>query len=85
MVDRINLKLNISLFGKLLREYRSKEALNQDQLAFMFGVDKSTICRVEEGYFKDVKSEFFLKFLQFSGLSIDDLKSKGIIEDKVVL
>jgi DNA-binding XRE family transcriptional regulator len=64
-----------SQFGKLLRELRKREGLNQSQLATHLHVDRSTVSRIETGSKKPpLDSAFYERLRVVPGVSEADIK-----------
>ena len=61
--------MDMSLFGKRLKETREGLNISAEELAEAIGVNKATIHRYETGYFKSIKLDRLDKIAEFLNVS----------------
>ncbi len=61
--------------GKTIREFREKKGYNQDDLAEIMNVDRSTISKIENGKFA-ISIDYLAKFSQHLDFEIALIKNE---------
>ena len=63
--------------GKIIKEFRSKLSMSQDQLAKKADIPFSTLVKVEAGYTRNPSMETLIKIADAFGISIDELVGRN--------
>jgi len=71
---------SIKLFGRMLKEYRNKSCLSQEQLGNEIGMSQSYINMIERGRrsLKPEKVESFIKLLDFKEIEAEKFRMAGL-------
>jgi len=63
--------------GKIIKEFRSKLNMSQDQLAKKADIPFSTLVKIEDGYTRNPSMETLIKIADAFGISIDELVGRN--------
>jgi len=63
--------------GKIIKEFRSKLNMSQDQLAKKADIPFSTLVKIEAGYTRNPSMETLIKIADAFGISIDELVGRN--------
>jgi len=63
--------------GKIIKEFRSKLSISQDQLAKKANIPFSTLVKIEAGYTRNPSMETLIKIADAFGISIDELVGRN--------
>lgn len=67
--------------GESIREIREKKGYNQEQLAEIMKVSRTTISKIESGKF-NCSIDYLSKFSWFLGFEFKMIESKGLINNE---
>ena len=70
------------VFGKILREFRDKSGLTQEQLSEKLGISLKYISRIENGN-NGVKTQTLIKYMNILGISPDLLYENFITNSNI--
>lgn len=70
------------VFGKILREFRIKSRLTQEQLAEKLGISLKYISRIENGN-NGIKTQTLIKYLNILGINPNILYSEFITNEEI--
>ena len=69
------------IFGKILREFRIKSGLTQEQLSEKLGISLKYISRIENGN-NGIKTQTLIKYMNILGITPNTLYSKFITNEE---
>ena len=69
-------------FGKILRDYRLKSKLTQDQLSEKVGISLKYISRIENGS-SGIKSQTLIKYMNILGITPNILYKEFMTNEKI--
>lgn len=69
-------------FGKILRDYRLKSKLTQDQLSEKVGISLKYISRIENGS-SGIKSQTLIKYMNILGITPNILYKEFMTDEKI--
>ena len=69
-------------FGKILKEFRKKSGLTQEELSEQLGISLKYISRIENGN-NGVKTQTLIKYMNILGITPNTLYSKFITNEDV--
>lgn len=69
--------------GESIREIREKKGYNQEQLAEIMKVSRTTISKIENGKF-NCSMDYLSKFSWFLGFEFKMIENKGLINNEYI-